>query len=326
MLSCERGCFPIFVRVLGQGTATTRPSSYDGWVQVHDPMLRAIPSAKLDGTSLSRTWILHESWRPTLPRLVGGVRADDGWLGCTRYSRASSPPVPQPSLSKERAEKCRSPASVTTPGRFRLRTSPANSRSSRPLDGSDYHRTTRFYTAPASEAFKPPSDPEAWIVEEIDGTGTMASSIPFRTAPPEDDCERLCERVAYLGPDVGTFVDDPGQAAWRVTRFAGRLLGSRGPLRGQAALPSNQVVSAHARRRWRKMLFESAPWLDPDFDNDRRRVKARASAHAHLPRLELEQLVPDLGAMGLATPSDCHGPSRPNPLRPRIDAIGNRLA
>ncbi len=171
------------------------------------------------------------------------------------------------------------------------------------IDGAEYRQTIRLYSTPASEAYKRPSDPEAWIVEQLGGTGTLATSIPLGTEPSADDYECLSERIAYLGPDVGTFVATPDEAAWRVTRFGGRLLGSRGRLRGQAAVPRNEVVSAHARRRWRKTLFESTAWLDPGFDEDRRRVKVRAAAHAHLPRLELEQLVPDLAVLHPPPPS-----------------------
>jgi hypothetical protein len=292
------------VRVLGQSTATTRPSSYEGWVQVHGPMLHALPSAKLDGTSLSRTWILHESLRPTFPRLVGGVRADDGWLGVREVlPRVVAPGASAVALKGDKDELMLSSVGDETwtlpvrdfAGEFTVVAS---------LKDAQSRRTIRFHATPASELFKPPSDPEAWIVEQLGGTGTLASSIPFRTSRPVDDFESFSERVAYLGPDVGTFVAEPGQAAWRVTRFGGRLLGSRGLLRGQAARPSSEVESAHARRRWRKMLFESTAWLDPDFDNDRRRIKSRASAQAHLPRLDLEPLVPNLAEIQLPRPSD----------------------
>src|SRR5690606_24191734 len=49
---------------------------------------------------------------------------------------------------------------------------------------SDARRSVRFSAAPFSETFKPPSDPEAWITEEVVGTKTLASSIPFGTGRP----------------------------------------------------------------------------------------------------------------------------------------------
>ncbi len=291
------------LRVLDHSTATTRPSSYEGWVQVHRPMLRVIPSAKLDGTSLNRTWILHESLRPTFPRVVGGVRAEDGWLGAEEVlpsvviSGASSVVLKgggrQISLNNVGDNTWAIPAQDLE-GEFSVVAS---------IDGAEYRHTIRFRSTPAIEAYKPPSDPEAWIVEQLGGTGTLATSIPLGTEVPSDDCEHLSERIAYLGPDVGTFVAGRGDAAWRVVRFAGELLGSRGSLRGEAAAPRNEVVSAHARRRWRKRLFDSAAWLDPGFDEDRRRIKARTAAHARLPRVESEQLVPDLAQLRLPTPS-----------------------
>lgn len=295
---------PDLFRVLDAVTATTRPSSYEGWVQVHRPMLHTVPSLKLDGTSLSRTWLLHESLRPTFLRPVGGVPADDGWLGVREVlPRLVAPGATAIVLMGDGSEVSLNSVSEDTwafpaqdlAGEFTVIASG---------DGGQSRRTIRFHTTPASEAFKPPLDQEAWIVEQIGGTGTLANSVPFCSSPTTDDSESLSEQVAYLGPDVGTFVANRGEAAWCVTRFAGRLLGSRGLLRGQAALPSKEVVSAHARRRWRRMLFESAVWSDRDFDNDRRRVKPTAVAHAHLPRLELQQLVPGLAGIRLPPPSD----------------------
>ena len=230
-------------------------------------MLRAIPSAKLDGTSLSRTWILHESLRPTFPRLVGGVRADDGWLGVQEVlPRVVIPGASAVALNGRAGEVSLTNAGDDTwvipaqdlAGEFTVVAS---------LDGAEYRRTIRFYQTPASEAFKPPSDPEAWIVRadrwngyagELDSVPNPAVRSTIASASPNES------RIS--GRTLARSSTNSSEAAWRVSRFAGRLLGSRGLLRGQAAVPSNQVVSAHARRRWRKMLFESAAWLDPDFD------------------------------------------------------------
>jgi hypothetical protein len=301
----RKGMVPDLLRILGGSASTTRPSSYDGWIQVHDPQLRTIPFVELDGTSLSRTWILHESLCPTATRLLGGVRAEDGWLGVHEVlprivARGASAVVLEGPAGELALTSLGNDTWAFPPrdlaGEFTLIAS---------LDGGEDRRTIRFHATPTSEAFKPPSDPEAWIEEEVSGTGTLSNSLPFVTEARDDDCARLCERIAYLAADVGAFVDGPGKAAWRITHFAGRFIGARGSVRGEAAIPSNQVVSAHARRRWRKMLFESAPSSsDPDFDKARRQVRATASAHAHLPRLELAQSVPDLAPMKLPSPSD----------------------
>lgn len=298
---------PDLLRLMGNGRTTTRPSSYDGWFQVHDPVLRATSSARLDGTSLSRAWILHDSWRPALPRIVGGVRADDGWLGVREVlPRIVAVDASAVTLKNSITNVVLSSAGDSTwtlpdqdlSGEFSIIAS---------VDGGEYRRSIRFHETPASEVFKAPTDPNAWIVEDIGGTGGLATSSLVRSTPPADDYELLCERGAYLAADVGLFTTDSKRAAWRVVRFGGKLVGSRGSLRGERAMPSNQAASAHARRRWRKLLFDSVPWGDAGFSSDRRRMKFRASALADLPKLEAEQTVPDLAPIPLSSPNSSVG-------------------
>ncbi len=301
----RKGMVADLLRVFGRGASATRPSSYEGWVQVHDPVLRTMPFNELDGTALSRTWILHESLRPTSIRLLRGVRADDGWLGVHEVL----PQVVAPGAASVVLHGGQGEVALTRLGddtwAFPPRDLAGEFTVIASLEGDEDRRALRFHATPASEAFKPPSDPEAWIVEEVNGTGTLSSALPFATGPRDHDCARLCERTAYLGADVGAFVANRGEAAWLITHFAGRFFGARGSVRGDTATPSKQVASAHARRRWRKMLFETVPsWSDPDFDKARRQAKASASAHAHLPRLEADQFVPDLAPMRLPSPSN----------------------
>lgn len=135
-------------------------------------------------------------------------------------------------------------------------------------------RRIRFYGTPASEDFKPCTDPNAWIAEGMGGTETLSNSMPFAAFPADEDFQGCCERVAHLGGDVGSFATTHYDAAWKVSHFAGKWIGARGPRHKEQALPANQVVSAHARRRWRKMLFDSVPaWSDPGFDQARLSVK-----------------------------------------------------
>jgi hypothetical protein len=289
--------------VLGRGSATTRPSAYAKWVQVHDLDLRALPFAKLDGTLLSRTWILHESVRPTSIRLVGGVPADDGWLAVHEVL----PQVTVPDAStvvlkyadKELTLTRLNDGSWAFPsedliGEFLIVAS---------LDGGEDRRKIRFNAAPASEVFKGPSDPDAWIVEEVSGTGTLSSFGGMATDMRDNDCARLCERIAYLSPDVGVFTGTDDQSAWCITHFAGRLTGLRGALRGESAMPSAQVENATARRRWRKMLFDSVPsWSDPGFEKARGHLRASLSTHEQLPKIELKQPVPNLMPIRLSSP------------------------
>ena len=291
-------------RVFRRGAATTLPSSYDGWVQVHGLTLHTLPSETLEGTTLSRTWILHESLSPTSIRLRGGVRADDGWLGAHEVlPRVVAPGASAVVADGEAAHLELDKLGDDTWG-FPRRDLTGEFAIIASFDSTEERRRIRFYAAPASEAFKPPADADAWIVEEVSGTGTLSSSIPFTPGPHDEDCTPLCERAAYLGPNVGQFVTRPEDAAWRISHFGGRFIGERAGVRGDAAVSSTWVASANARRRWRKMLFESTPsWSDSAFDEARRRAKARALADAHV-RLDVQQLVPDLAPMRLPSPSD----------------------
>ncbi|WP_438018615.1 hypothetical protein WMF18_05860 [Sorangium sp. So ce315] len=296
-----------FLRVTGNRASSCRPSCYEGWVQVHDPRLRTLASAELEGTSLSRTWILQKSLNPTSSRLVGGIRADGGWLGV----REMLPRVVAPGASALALKGAEGDMSLTNLGDDTWAFPPKDIAGQYAMvimgDGMEDLRTIRFHAATASESFKSASDPESWIVEEVRGTGTLSSSMPFTDEVRNDDCAPFWERAAFLGQDVGVFVASADLAAWKVVHFAGRFLGACGGLRGDRA-PSRQVASPNARRRWRKMLFDSTPdWSDPQFGDARRQVKAGASSQAHLPKLDLEQAAPDLAPPRLASPSDAVG-------------------
>jgi hypothetical protein len=69
------------VRLFGRTNTRVNDSGYEGWVQIHEVQIRALPSEQLEETTLRRCWMLHESLVLMSIRLVGGVRADDGWLG-----------------------------------------------------------------------------------------------------------------------------------------------------------------------------------------------------------------------------------------------------
>lgn len=293
------------LRLTGNDAGSVQPSPYEGWVELRAPRLRMLAVSEVEGTSLERTWFLQECVTSISLRFVAGIRVDDGWLGV----REVLPRVVAPGASRVRLE--------TAEGGFALDETGQHEWSlpSRDLAGEytlavatgngEERRTVRFHAAPASEAFKPASDPDAWIVEEVGGTGTLSAAIPFGDQVPTEDCERLCERVALLGRDVGVFVERPDVAAWKITHFAGSYYGARGSMRDDDAMPTQQVANAHARRRWRKMLFEAVPhWSDAEFAAARRRVKGGASTHVHLPLIQLEQSVPAIASPKLAAPSD----------------------
>lgn len=293
------------LRITGKPENSARPSSYDGWVQVYDPRLRTFQSAELENTSLGRTWILQESLIPKSSRLIGGVRADDGWLGICEVL----PRVVAPGATALVLESAEGDVALVNVGDERWKFPPKDLVGAFELvvtvDGNEERRAIRFHATPASEDFKPASDPESWIVEEVDGTGTLSSSIPFADDVRNDDCAPFCERAAFLGPDVGVFVAKADIAAWRITHFANTFIGARSEMPGDSIVPSHQVANPNARRRWRKMLFESDPdWSEAQFGESCRRIRAGALGHARLPRINLDQSVPNLAPPRLASPSE----------------------
>lgn len=293
------------VRVMGRSSVVTHNSSYDGWIEVHGLGLHTMPFQELEGTTLSRTWILHQSLSPTSIRLRGGVRADDGWLGV----REVLPRVVATGASAVVLERDSVRVALTRledgtwsfpphdlTGSFTLIAS---------LDGREDRRKVVFHVTPSNAVFKAPKEPDAWILEEIGGTGTLSRSLPFTVDRAKSRCSQVCERTAYLGTNVGDFVRSPDTAAWRITSFGGKFIGARARMRGDDAIPSAWASSANARRRWRKLLFESvASWSDPGFEQARNRVKPYAVGHSGLSRLETQQCIPDLSPMRVPPTSE----------------------
>jgi hypothetical protein len=291
------------LRMFGS-TAEVRPSRYEGWTQLHGLKLRTLPSESFDGTAMSRTWLLHEALIPTSIRLRGGIRADDGWLGvCEVLPRVvvAGGSVVFLSSDTERVQLQKVSEDIWT---FPMRDLAGEFTLVAPLEGREHFRRIRFYSAPASEHVKLPTDPSSWITEEINGTDSLLSTIPLSSDSVTTDVEGFCERIAYLGNDVGAFVQTSAGSTWQVTHFAGKFVGARGAIRGQLAIPTSRIESANARRRWRKMLFESMPSSsDAGFKDARQNVRARAINCTDLPARDLEQTIPDMSALGFPAPS-----------------------
>lgn len=282
-----------------------QPSAYEGWAQVSCSGLRAFPSARLEGTALSRTWILQESLHPTPIRLTGGVRADDGWIG----AREVLPSVVVAGATSVVLEWSQGTESLkkSTEDRWDLQSRDITGDFSllAVLDhGGRERREIRFYVAPATEELKEPVEPAAWIAEGIGGTTTLLSPAPFAPAPDDRDYEGLADRVAYLGSDVGRFVTNPNDAAWRIAHFAGKFFSAR-VSSVDPMPPARQIDDPHARHRWRKMLFgSSSPWPDPAFEKARRQVKVAVPSQVNLPKIDCHQDIPNLAPPALSSPVD----------------------
>lgn len=292
-----------FLRFFGEGT-TVRRSGFPGWVQVHEPRLRVLSPELVDQSTLSRTWIVHESLFPTTIRVVGGVRADDGFLGAAEVL----PSIVMPDAASVRVLDGSTEDELTRAvdgkwsfsGRDYLGTVTIVGTTS---EGAIERASLTFYSAPASETFRKPGEPESWIVEVVEGTGTMADAVGLGVSAEARDCGSLSERTAFLGRDVGQFVATAAEAVWEVTHFGSRFVGRRGAFHGGDAVPSQRADDAHARQRWRTMLLKStAHPSDPEFDSARRPVRGASTSRA-LPTFETSSPVPDLSQISLSKPS-----------------------
>lgn len=291
---------PDLLRLIGEHA--TRPSTYEGWVQITKPRLRSLSAEEVEGTTVARTWILQQSLPPMLCRFAGGVRADDGWLGVAEVL----PTVVAPGASSVVLEGPSGRIDLTNAGEDRwslpIKDLVGDYAVSVSVDGATERRAIRFHSTPATETFKCASDPSAWVTEGLRGTGTLGDQ-GFADAPSLRDFAAYCERAVLLGPAVGEFVSIPADAAWRLTHFAGRQLGTRARRTGEDAVPRHQVDDAHARRLWRKKLFNSIPdTSDPLFDESRRQARGAAN-NRNLPRREVEQVVPDFAPLRLSAPT-----------------------
>lgn len=291
---------PDLFRLIGQHV--TRPSNYEGWVQIAQPRLRSLSTEEVEGTAVARTWMLQQSLTPIMCRIVGGVRADDGWLGVAEVL----PIIIAPGASSVVLDGPSGRIDLTNAGddRWSLPTKDlvGDYTVSVAVEGATERRALRFHSTPATETFKRATDLAGWITEGLRGTGTLEDQ-GFADAPSPVDFAAYCERAVLLGPDVGEFVSSPDDAAWRLTHFAGRLLGTRARRTGEDAVPRHQVDDAHARRLWRKKLFNSIPdTSDPLFNESRRQARGAAN-NRNLSRREVEQVVPDLAPLRLSAPT-----------------------
>ncbi|GMV43626.1 MAG: hypothetical protein AMXMBFR64_53420 [Myxococcales bacterium] len=291
---------PDLLRLIGEHS--TRTSNHEGWVQIAQPRLRSLSAEEVERSTIARTWILQQSLNPMICRLVGGVRAEDGWLGVAEVlptvvaPGASSVVLDGPSgridLTKVGEEAWTLPSKDLV-GDYTV---------SVVADGASERRALRFHSTPVTETFKRATDPAGWITEGLRGTGTLEDQ-GFVDVPSARDFAAYCERAVLLGADVGAFVSTLEDASWRLTHFAGKLLATRACRTGEDAVPRHQIDNAHARRRWRTMLFNSIPdTSDPLFDESRRQARGAAN-NRNLPRREVEQVVPDVAPLRLSAPT-----------------------
>ena len=288
-----------FLRFFGEG-ATVRRSGFPGWSQVHDPRLRSLPPEVVDSSALARTWIVHESLFPTTIRVIGGVHADDGYLGAAEVLPSIVMPdatsvcvqdgATEDTLSKDVDGKWSLPVRDYL-GTVAIVGFTAN--------GVAERTSITFYSAPASERFRKPGEPESWIVEVVEGTGTMADAVGLGPHAGARDCGALSERTAFLGRDIGRFHGTADEAVWEVTHFGNRFVGRRGARRDGDPVPLLRADDAHARQRWRTMLLKSTSHPgDPEFDVARRPIRS-ASTSKTLPTFETIAPVPDMAPMSL---------------------------
>ena len=292
-----------FLQLTGTPPNAVENSHYAGWRVVREPRLKTFTTEELAPTALARVWSLQRNLRPITLRWGDGVRVEGVWLGLREVLPRLRAPTAQ-SVGLETLDGFR-PMQRDDDGKWRLPAQDLQGPQTVAVhaDGQEYRRQVHFIAAGGHASVKEASEPSAWYVEHVQGMTTLAETTPFGPEAVEEDQAPLCRRVAYLGRDVGAFVDDPARAAWEVSHFAGKFFGVRGALRGDDAVPTHQVDQAAARRRWRKLLFE-AKNIDADasFLEARARIKGSAGLNTQLPKVDLAQRVPQPVPVGLAAP------------------------
>ena len=266
-----------------------RPSAYGGWKQANEIALHRLPSDILERTSLARCWQLHEVPSSVPVGLVGGVAAEDGWLGYQEVLPCvSAPGAVGASLESEDA--AIEPLEPAGEGRWRLPRRELRGAFEIVVDTGvgESRRTVHFYASAAGDRFKRPADAASRMVEGLDDS-TSLDVDAWLAERGEDglDAEPLCEDAAYLGCVVGEFLEGPAGAAWRIVKFGGALWGS--PVnRDLCVAPTSQVADPGPRRRWWKLLTRAKP-ATADFDAARRSLGKKFS---HLPVVERPGVVP----------------------------------
>jgi hypothetical protein len=292
------------MRLINNDTVGVRPSIYQGWAQVHNPCLRVFQQSELEDTTLSRMWFLQESNIEKSIRIVGGIRADNGWLGLLEVHPYIVGSGGSKLVLRKNSENIAILEKLDN-GRWKLPPSDLTGQYTivDEVQGSNHRLGILFHNMPFSEAFKSAKEPDAWIVEEVSGTGILSRSLPFTKNIQTNDCGKFCDRVAFLGRDTGIFVEDANIAAWKVTQFANSFFVEQGKIRGSDALPSFWATCAGSRRRWRKLLFKSKPkWSNPNC-YDARQLVRQPSIYARFPRKETHNGVPNFASIQLPSPS-----------------------
>jgi hypothetical protein len=292
------------IDMFGKGRARSRASIIEGWVEIRGLQLRRLPSEMLERTALGTCWQLYESIARNGVRLQGGVRADDGWLGYREVlprilaTSAQEVHVRRPGGTSEQLHIDDDRAWHLPPqdheGEYDIEAVMD--------DGSVERVSARFNLVVGTESFRMPDELDAWIVEGVGGTGTLSMLAPL-SASLGDGVAPIADSTTYLGPIVGQFVGGAHEAAWLVTRFAGKTRVARCRHDLAEGTGAARLADASARRKWRKLLLNcAANPADDGFDAARSRIRQRVVGQ--LPIVDaVSQAVPvDLARTGSAAP------------------------
>jgi hypothetical protein len=241
------------------------------WSVLREARLRIMSPPTLDGTTLERCWILHDTPFPVSLRFLGGVRVGDAFLrkpsmlprvravGATSVSGA----VGEISVEFDCVD---GNWSFPSAGRLINGASEVVVRASFPTGVRV--RRVRLISAPSVEAFKQLGDPTAWQIEGTAGAQALTSAQEL-FAPELGAAVPDADAIIRLGRDVGVFATTPDQATWEIAAFGSKRSGRLVRLEGDA-IPAGRSLSDGDRRRWRQYL-NSARFAD----DDRARLLAR---------------------------------------------------
>ncbi|MGY3578935.1 hypothetical protein [Bradyrhizobium sp. USDA 4504] len=263
------------ITLFGKARVRSNPSVYRGWVELRGLELRRLSAETLEETALVGCWQLYDSIVRPFARLQRGVRADDGWLGL----REILPRIVAPGASAvvmTGVDSRREVLGKDEEGAWQLPSRDLEGEFQFEIsleEGGTVGLSARFNRVVAGQDVRLPDELNAWILEGLGGTTTLAGTAPLRDSPSTESAP-AADLTFHLGPVVGQFLNGPEEAAWSVTKFGGKAMGAR--CRPDLAETSGiaRVSDISARRRWRQLLFNCRPDpSDEDFNAARSRIR-----------------------------------------------------
>ncbi len=275
------------------GTRATRiyPTQLSGWEFIHGLSLRVTDDGSLGGTELEHCSIFNAGVTRDSIRLINGIKVGNDYLGlCGTLPLVSAPGAASVSaiISGDSIRLVEQ-----TPGAWSLPDQQLNGvlTISATFPTHDLSKSFAFVGAPATERYRFPNDPSAFMFEHLASSLSLTERLSMFASSPQ----RIEVRdLVYLGRDVGVFLPTMDGAAWQVDPESQFLE----PLMSLDQIgPTGEVNDAGLCRKWRRILQKHSASCGAQA-----RSAARSAVNAN-PKPFADRLVPVVdGAPGIKVP------------------------